>query len=70
MSDIANFIVGQSFEHDSDEENYYPYGECAPAAVKRITCNRCGRKDLHWLKTNEGWRTAEGGEIHVCNSTK
>jgi len=66
MSDMADFIIGQGFgdAYDNEEDDYV--GTCTPAIVRPVTCRRCGKKNLHWMKTDAGWRTAEKGEIHRC----
>ena len=33
----------------------------------RVTCNRCGKRDLHWEETRNGWRLYhESGRRHDC----
>lgn len=48
------------------------FPEWSPWGIKKpkrtpVTCNRCGKKNLHWKNTENGWKTfTKKNELHVC----
>jgi hypothetical protein len=33
-------------------------------------CSRCGKENLHWVSTLQGWRLADEDGIHACKTKK
>lgn len=66
MGEYADDIIDQII--DAEGPWHYPIHGRFKRKQKRIVCNRCGTRDLHWVETKQGWRlyTTENFE-HECN---
>lgn len=47
--------------------NYYHNSASHKKKSKKVKCKLCGKKKLHWTKTENGWRLkTKKGKIHSC----
>lgn len=61
MGDMADFSMEGFFDmyEDPDPKDWFR---------ESPTCNRCGKEDLEWAETENGWRLFDLDEecLHVC----
>jgi len=57
---MASYYAEQGF-------NAMLSGELEDNEPLPVTCRCCGKRDLHWVDTGEGWRLADDeGKVHRC----
>jgi hypothetical protein len=63
MGDIADEMLDRWYGFD-DKDKYY-YVKDRP----NLKCRRCGKKNLFWEETEQGWRLRDGDNFHTCDVT-
>lgn len=81
MGDMADY-VNEQMEEEVERRFDYRMGRMSPCEAydqgiidehgaeygtrKSVTCKHCGERFLFWMKTADGWRTADSSGIHIC----
>lgn len=68
MGDIADWLIDQELDHGG---SWFRAPRCHGSAPRRITCIRCGQRDLWWAprhnRSYEWYLVTKDGNPHVCN---
>lgn len=72
MGEYADYLIDRAMDNEfdpfSDEDEDWPGDYTAPRKT-RPTCKRCGKSNLIWAQTLQGWRLYEGYDRpHVCQT--
>ena len=61
---LLNNCVG---EEEPYVHSYLPHNYFTLYKRKKVKCKHCGKKKLHWVKLDTGWRLhTKKGKLHNC----